>query len=242
MRTFSNLYSKNFFEIFILSMIWLQAENPEPAEQWNLEELTWERMLGLDGSFVFLEHVFWVISLNSLFIFIFAYLPYHLGTGLFQNFRFGQKVSESHIDGIVSTITGTLIISFNRSRFYQYLWNSFIIIFRIYSFRICGSFISYDFLIDEYGKIKSVCKDLLHVHKGLFFSYFDRVKILFWRLQYFRCTIISNFLFFIFERFQFFEISKFSFVEFKSSFYNGFGALLFLLPAERQYCTFFGAI
>ena len=69
-------------------------------------------MLGLDGSFVFLEHVFWVISLNSLFIFIFAYLPYHLGTGLFQNFRFGQKVSESHIDGIVSTITGTLIIKF----------------------------------------------------------------------------------------------------------------------------------
>ena len=108
--------------LVILSMIWLQAENPEPAEQWNLEELTWERMLGLDGSFVFLEHVFWVISLNSLFIFIFAYLPYHLGTGLFQNFRFGQKVSESHIDGIVSTITGTLIISFNRSRFYQYLW------------------------------------------------------------------------------------------------------------------------
>lgn len=71
-------------------------------------------MLGLDGSFVFLEHVFWVISLNSLFIFIFAYLPYHLGTGLFQNFRFGQKVSESHIDGIVSTITGTLIKFYHR--------------------------------------------------------------------------------------------------------------------------------
>ena len=24
------------------------------------EELTWERLLGLDGSLVFLEHVFWV--------------------------------------------------------------------------------------------------------------------------------------------------------------------------------------
>ncbi|XP_023333010.1 E3 ubiquitin-protein ligase MARCH6 [Eurytemora carolleeae] len=39
-------------------------------QQWNpmewdraAEELTWERLLGLDGSLVFLEHVFWVVSL-----------------------------------------------------------------------------------------------------------------------------------------------------------------------------------
>ena len=32
------------------------------------EELTWERLLGLDGSLVFLEHVFWVVSLNTLFV------------------------------------------------------------------------------------------------------------------------------------------------------------------------------
>ena len=29
------------------------------------EELTWERLLGLDGSLVFLEHVFWVSLLSS---------------------------------------------------------------------------------------------------------------------------------------------------------------------------------
>jgi len=38
------------------------------------EELTWERLLGLDGSLVFLEHVFWVVSLNTLFILVFGKL------------------------------------------------------------------------------------------------------------------------------------------------------------------------
>ena len=46
------------------------------------EELTWDRMLGLDGSLVFVEHVFWVISLNGIFVFLFAYCPYHLGRAL----------------------------------------------------------------------------------------------------------------------------------------------------------------
>ncbi len=36
------------------------------------EELTWERLLGLDGSLMFLEHVFWVVSLNTLCILIFG--------------------------------------------------------------------------------------------------------------------------------------------------------------------------
>jgi len=40
------------------------------------EELTWERLLGLDGSLVFLEHVFWVASLNALFILVFGMTNY----------------------------------------------------------------------------------------------------------------------------------------------------------------------
>ena len=40
------------------------------------EELTWERLLGLDGSLVFLEHVFWVASLNALFILVFGMTIY----------------------------------------------------------------------------------------------------------------------------------------------------------------------
>ncbi|KAH0551221.1 hypothetical protein KQX54_000717 [Cotesia glomerata] len=59
-----------------------QAQVPGEAEEanWNpmewdrpAEELTWERLLGLDGSLLFLEHVFWVISLNTVFILVFAF-------------------------------------------------------------------------------------------------------------------------------------------------------------------------
>ena len=58
-----------------------QVQAPAQAQDdvnWNLmewdrgEELTWERLLGLDGSLVFLEHVFWVASLNALFILVFG--------------------------------------------------------------------------------------------------------------------------------------------------------------------------
>jgi len=34
--------------------------------------LTLLKLLGLDGSLLFLEHVFWVISLNTLFILVFG--------------------------------------------------------------------------------------------------------------------------------------------------------------------------
>ncbi|KXJ05656.1 E3 ubiquitin-protein ligase MARCH6, partial [Exaiptasia diaphana] len=48
-------------------------ENNWNPVEWEraAEELTWERMLGLDGSLVFLEHVFWVVSLNTSFILVF---------------------------------------------------------------------------------------------------------------------------------------------------------------------------
>lgn len=56
--------------------IWNPMEFNNGAEL----ELTWERLLGLDGSMVFLEHVFWVVSLDTLFIFIFAFIPYTVDT------------------------------------------------------------------------------------------------------------------------------------------------------------------
>ncbi len=58
----------------------VQAQAAQDDANWNLmewdraEELTWERLLGLDGSLVFLEHVFWVASLNTLFILVFGEL------------------------------------------------------------------------------------------------------------------------------------------------------------------------
>lgn len=54
-----------------------QAQGEDEEANWNplewdrpAEELTWERLLGLDGSLVFLGHVFWVVSLNTLFIMV----------------------------------------------------------------------------------------------------------------------------------------------------------------------------
>lgn len=57
------------------------------ALEWDraAEELTWERMLGLDGSLVFLEHVFWVMSLNALFIFLFGEHLNFLLISIFQS-------------------------------------------------------------------------------------------------------------------------------------------------------------
>lgn len=37
-----------------------------------VENMTWQRLLGFDGSFVFLENVFWVISLNFVFHVVFC--------------------------------------------------------------------------------------------------------------------------------------------------------------------------
>lgn len=73
------------------------------------EEITWERLLGLDGSLMFLEHVFWVISLNTMFILIFAFAPYHMGVGTmsllaFLNLR--ETTNTSHFEGLLTTLVG----------------------------------------------------------------------------------------------------------------------------------------
>lgn len=75
------------------------------------EELTWERLLGLDGSMVFLEHVFWVVSLNTIFIFIFAFCPFSIGNfaisclGLIKP---GKPLI--HFHGLLTTLVGYCII------------------------------------------------------------------------------------------------------------------------------------
>lgn len=52
-------------------------EVPQPEDNWRDldrlgDELTWQRLLGLDGSLVFLERVVWVISLDTLFTIVFG--------------------------------------------------------------------------------------------------------------------------------------------------------------------------
>ncbi|KAI1285561.1 E3 ubiquitin-protein ligase MARCHF6 [Halotydeus destructor] len=85
--------------------------NWNPVE-WDrgADELTWERILGLDGSLVFLEHVFWVISLNTLFIIIFAYVPFHIGCFLLVKSDLYSMVEATQFEGLVTTLCGYLVI------------------------------------------------------------------------------------------------------------------------------------
>ncbi|KAF7661755.1 hypothetical protein LDENG_00253650 [Lucifuga dentata] len=83
------------------------------ALEWDraAEELTWERMLGLDGSLVFLEHVFWVVSLNTLFILVFAFCPYHIGHFSVVGLGFEEHVQASHFEGLITTIVGYILLA-----------------------------------------------------------------------------------------------------------------------------------
>uniref|UniRef100_A0A5G2R047 RING-type E3 ubiquitin transferase n=1 Tax=Sus scrofa TaxID=9823 RepID=A0A5G2R047_PIG len=82
------------------------------ALEWDraAEELTWERMLGLDGSLVFLEHVFWVVSLNT-FILVFAFCPYHIGHFSLVGLGFEEHVQASHFEGLITTIVGYILLA-----------------------------------------------------------------------------------------------------------------------------------
>uniref|UniRef100_A0A8D1UQL8 E3 ubiquitin-protein ligase MARCHF6 n=1 Tax=Sus scrofa TaxID=9823 RepID=A0A8D1UQL8_PIG len=81
------------------------------ALEWDraAEELTWERMLGLDGSLV--EHVFWVVSLNTLFILVFAFCPYHIGHFSLVGLGFEEHVQASHFEGLITTIVGYILLA-----------------------------------------------------------------------------------------------------------------------------------
>lgn len=84
---------------------WNPMEWDRPAE-----ELTWERLLGLDGSLLFLEHVFWVISLNTLFIIVFAFCPYHIGHFAIANMGLQEQAAASHFEGLLTTLCGYCVI------------------------------------------------------------------------------------------------------------------------------------
>lgn len=90
-----------------------QDDNNWNPIEWDraAEELTWERLLGLDGSLVFLEHVFWVVSLNTLFILVFAFCPYHIGHFALVGAKMDHLVLASHFEGLLTTLTGYLVIA-----------------------------------------------------------------------------------------------------------------------------------
>ncbi|XP_017786355.1 PREDICTED: E3 ubiquitin-protein ligase MARCH6 [Nicrophorus vespilloides] len=89
-------------------------ENNWIPMEWDraAEELSWERLLGLDGSLLFLEHIFWVVSLNALFVLIFAFCPYLMGVLFLKVFSLQETASESHFEGLLTTLMGYCLVGF----------------------------------------------------------------------------------------------------------------------------------
>jgi len=75
------------------------------------EELTWERMLGMDGSLVFLEHVFWVCTLNVVFITVFALLPYLLGHFTTLLLGADTELDSTQFGTCITMLVGYIIVS-----------------------------------------------------------------------------------------------------------------------------------
>jgi len=117
-----------------------EAENPEPAEQWNLEELTWERMLGLDGSFVFFRTCILGCFVEYTFHFIIRIFSTSNGKSFCQKYLYGDKE-----------------LAFRRCHKYYnrilHVW------FNVYGFA-CG------IVFDEYGENEPACKITLYMYQG----------------------------------------------------------------------------
>lgn len=73
------------------------------------DELTWQRLLGLDGSLVFLERVVWVISLDTLFTIMFAYAPYKLGFYILS--KCGIQQSIHYFPSIAAILMGYVAVT-----------------------------------------------------------------------------------------------------------------------------------
>lgn len=94
------------------------ADNDNDEPNWNpmeweraAEELTWERLLGLDGSLVFLEHVFWIVSLNTMLIFAFAFCPYCIGHFILSSLDLLHPDKPLlHFHGLITTLFGYCFI------------------------------------------------------------------------------------------------------------------------------------
>ncbi|CAG7827854.1 unnamed protein product [Allacma fusca] len=93
------------------------ANNNDDIGNWNpiewdraAEELTWERLLGLDGSLIFLEHVFWVVSLNTLFILVFEFCPYHIGHFTLAGLNLQEVTQVAHFESVLTTLCGYCVV------------------------------------------------------------------------------------------------------------------------------------
>ena len=169
-------------------------------------------MLGLDGSFVFLEHVFWVVSLNTLFILLFAYFPHQMGKvfvkrnaqKIYWNFNslnltwseplnfqsvksIYMETKNLHFEGAINTIIGKWSPSV-RPNFGLSLNDLKWFFWRILHvwFNVYG--LACGIVFDEYGENESACKIALYLHQGrdiyAFWIIYNAItmRLLDWRL------------------------------------------------------------
>jgi hypothetical protein len=74
-----------------------------------VDELTLERILGLDGSFAFIGYVFLLILLNMVFNVIFLYIPAQIGETILTLCGFGPgKIAYFELP--ISVLAGHLVI------------------------------------------------------------------------------------------------------------------------------------
>ncbi|KRY56641.1 E3 ubiquitin-protein ligase MARCH6 [Trichinella britovi] len=92
----------------------VENENNWQLFEWERagEELTWDRLFGFDGSLVFLEHVFWVISLNTLFVLLFVMWPFYVGYFFSSAFNITEYMKAAYFDGFITTVLGYFILGF----------------------------------------------------------------------------------------------------------------------------------
>uniref|UniRef100_A0A8C5CK19 RING-type E3 ubiquitin transferase n=1 Tax=Gadus morhua TaxID=8049 RepID=A0A8C5CK19_GADMO len=93
-------------DTYLFLCVWWCAEDLNwNALEWDraAEELTWERVRD--------EHVFWVVSLNTLFILVFAFCPYHIGHFSVVGLGLEENVKDSHFDGLLTTILGYILLA-----------------------------------------------------------------------------------------------------------------------------------
>ncbi|KAG8013864.1 E3 ubiquitin-protein ligase MARCH6 [Nibea albiflora] len=96
------------------------------ALEWDraAEELTWER-----------EHVFWVVSLNTLFILVFAFCPYHIGhfsvVGLgFEDYEMFDATLKDREQSFDSAPGTTMFLHWLVGMVYVFYFASFILLLR----------------------------------------------------------------------------------------------------------------
>ncbi|CAD5206513.1 unnamed protein product [Bursaphelenchus okinawaensis] len=91
------------------------GQNGQNDENWGrdveriVEDMTWQRLIGLDGSFVFLENVFWAISLNLAFNLVFLYFPFCCGRMIL--YLLGVQAPLPFFDNPINIFTGYVAIA-----------------------------------------------------------------------------------------------------------------------------------